>query len=226
MSQCLCLNCKVRSAAANHLSIDELDLLGKRSVEVEFDKDEVIFKQDAFSSNIVYLREGIVKLTMRGHNREQILKVVKAPTYLGIPTTIGDKINNYSAVALTPVSCCFIDRATFKNFVESNGKFAYEILTTISKIELRQFHNCVNHIQTQVTGRVAGMLLDFAKNLYQSNHFQLSLTRNDLADLLGTSRETVSRILTDFVTEKLIEVNGKDITILNDERLEKINLAG
>ncbi|WP_025865767.1 cyclic nucleotide-binding domain-containing protein [Prolixibacter bellariivorans] len=99
MSQCLCLNCKVRSAAANHLSIDELDLLGKRSVEVEFDKDEVIFKQDAFSSNIVYLREGIVKLTMRGHNREQILKVLKAPTYLGIPTTIGDKINNYSAVA-------------------------------------------------------------------------------------------------------------------------------
>lgn len=226
MSQCLCLNCNVRSAAANHLSIDELDLLGKRSVEVEFEKDEVIFKQDAFATNIVYLREGLVKLTMRGHNREQILKIVKAPTYMGIPTTLGDTINNYSAIALTNVSCCFTDRSTFKDFVESNGKFAYEILTVLSKFELRQFHRCVNHIQTQVTGRVAGMLLDFARNLYGSNHFQLTLTRHDLADLLGTSRETISRILTDFVTEKLIEVNGKDITILNDERLEKINLAG
>ncbi|GET28740.1 Crp/Fnr family transcriptional regulator [Prolixibacter sp. SD074] len=226
MNQCLCQNCKIRSAAANYLSLDELDLLGKRSVEVEFEKDEVIFKQDAFSTNIVYLREGLVKLTMRGHNREQILKIVKAPTYMGIPTTLGDKINNYSAIALTDVACCFIDRSTFKDFVETNGKFAYEILTVLSKFELHQFHRCANHIQTQVTGRVAGMLLDFSRNLYQSNHFQLSLTRNDLADLLGTSRETISRILTDFVMDKLIEVKGKDITILNDERLEKINLAG
>ena len=226
MSQCLCISCKVRSAAANHLTAEELDALGKQSVEVDFEKDEVIFKQDAFSSNIVYLRKGLVKLTMRGHNREQILKIVKAPAYMGIPTTLGDKVNNYSAIALTDVSCCFIDRYTFKELVETNGKFAYEILTVLSKFELRQFHRCVNHIQKQVAGRIAGMLLDFSRNLYESNEFMLNLSRNELADLLGTSRETISRILTDFTADNLIEVSGKNIRILNDEMLEKINMAG
>ena len=221
-----CVECNVRSTAAGFLEGEELDSMAENCVEAHFDKGEVIFKQDALSSNNIYLKEGMVKLTMKGPYRDQILKIVKAPTYLGIPTTVGDKVNNYSAVAINDAIACFIDLGTFQQLIHLNGKFAYEILLTLCKNELQQFHRCINLIQKNLNGRVAGTLLDFSRNIYQKKSFNLNLNRSDLADLLGTSRESVSRIITEFSNEGLIKVSGKEVTIVEPEKLEKISKVG
>ena len=214
------------STAAGFLNKKELDNLGENCVEAHFDKGEVIFKQDALSSNIIYLKEGMVKLTMKGPYRDQILKIVKSPVYLGIPTTVGDKVNNYSAVAINDTVACFIDLSTFQKLIQRNGKFAYEIVLTLCRNELQQFHRCINLTQKNLNGRVAGTLLDFSRNVYKSSSFNIHLSRNDLADLVGASRESVSRVLSEFSKAKLIRVSGKEITILENEKLEKISKAG
>jgi len=221
-----CLECKVRSTAAGFLNGKELDDLGENCVEAHFDQGEVIFKQDALSSNIIYLKEGMVKITMRGPYRDQILKIVKAPVYLGIPTTVGDKVNNYSAMAVNDTIACFIDLRTFQKLIHRNGKFAYEVVLNLCRNELQQFHRCINLTQKNINGRVAGALLDFSRNVYHNKKFNIHLSRTDLADLVGTSRESISRLFSEFAEEGLIKVSGKELTILEEEKLEKISKTG
>jgi CRP/FNR family transcriptional regulator len=226
MKEFKCTDCKVKSAAARFLTDEQVVELGSHCVEVHFEPGEVIFKQDALSSNIIYLKEGLAKLSMKGPTKEQILKIVRAPAYLGIPTTVGDKVNHYSAIAVNKVSACFIDLDTFRMMVFDNGHFAWEIILTLCRFELQQFHRCINLTQKQLNGKLAGTLLDLAKNIYQSNAFRLDLSRNDLAEMLGTSRESVSRLLNEFADEGLIRLSGKEISILDEEKLRDISRKG
>lgn len=163
---------------------------------------------------------------MAGGKRDQIIKIVKAPSYLGLPTTFGDKIIQYSATAIEDSIACFIDMNAFKNFIYLNGEFAYEIIIDLCRNELDNHRRCVNRNQKQTTGRVAEALLYFANKVCNSDDFEFPLSRNDFADLICSSRESVSRILGDFVSDSLIRLTGKRIEILNKELLKDIDRKG
>ena len=154
------------------------------------------------------------------------MKIVKAPTYLCLPSTFGDKINHFSATAIEETSVCFIDITVFKQFIYENGDFAYQIILDMSKGELQNFHNCLNNAQKQNIGRVADAILFFANEIYNSNTFTLPISRQELADLTGITRESASRILTNFHNEKILEINSRNITIVNDPILRQISEKG
>jgi CRP/FNR family transcriptional regulator len=221
-----CSVCLLRLEAAKNLDIPELKMPGNSCVEAAFKKGETIFKQNALSSNIIYLQTGLVKLTMEGPQRTQILRLKKAPCYLGLPTTMGDKINHYSAVALEPSTACFIDIHVFKKLLNINPEFSYEILTGMCRNELEQFHRCLHLVQSQIYGRLAGTLLYLSDEIYGADAYDLPLSRNDMADLVCTSRETISRLLNALAKEDIIAVRGKHIRILDRPRLEKIRETG
>jgi CRP/FNR family transcriptional regulator len=222
----ICKICNKRSLAAEHLGSEELERLGYSCVEVTFSKGDIIFKQDALSSNIIYIKEGLVSIHLTGPEREQILKIAKGPSYLGIPTTLGDKINHYSATALTDTKVCFIDIGTFKNFIATNNDFAYEVIIELCKNELNHFHRCVNQLQKQSPGRVAEALLFFSQDIYESDGFTIPLNRHELGDLTGCSRENISRILANFHKDGLIEIDGRDVKILKKDVLKMISRNG
>ncbi len=154
------------------------------------------------------------------------MKIVKAPAYLCLPSTFGDKINHFSVTALEKTTVCFIDVTTFKNFIYENGDFAYQIILDMSKGELQNFHNYLNNSQKQNMGRLADAILFFAKEIYNSNTFTLPILRQDLADLTGITRESASRILTDFHNEKILKIEGRKITIENEVLLRQISEKG
>ncbi len=226
MESVSCSTCLLKSKAVESLGDDDLNLLGQSCVEVAFEKGETLFKQDALSSNIIYIQTGLVKIIIDGPQRKQILRLKKAPCYLGLPTTMGDKINHYSAVALEHTKACFIDLSVFKSFLRLNTEFSYEIIIELCKNELDQFHRCVKLVQNQVFGRLATNLLYMADEIYESDEFDLPLNRSDMADLVCTSRETVSRLLSDLAEEKIIDIHGKHIKINNKKMLRKISEKG
>jgi CRP/FNR family transcriptional regulator len=227
MGNIICSNCDFKSPAADSLSKLELDQLEENCAQVKFQPGETIFKQDALSSNIVYLRNGIVKLHMKGPDRESILKIANAPAYLGIPTTVGDRINHYSATALVETTACFIDITAFKEFINKNGQFAYEIILDLCKNELKNFHRFVNQSQKQLNGRIADGLFNIADNVFGgSDEFIMILNRNEFSDLIGSSRESVSRVLTQFHDEGIIQISGKNIKILDRKTLQLISKNG
>jgi CRP-like cAMP-binding protein len=221
-----CRDCIMKSSASRNLNADELGVLENNSVEVSFKKGEIIFKQNALSLNVAYLRTGIVKLHMHGPSKEKILKIVKAPTYLGIPTTFGDKINQFSATAIEDSLVCFIDSTLFRDFIYTNGKFAYEIIVELCKNELDDYKRFASQTQKQINGLVAETLLCMSDKIFENKKFHFPLTRGEMGDLIGTSRESVSRVLTDLSNEKIIEINSNEITILNKDLLEQISDKG
>lgn len=222
----LCNICTEKSKAAQSLEKRELEKLGNSCNSVTFVRGDKIMIQNALSYNIVYVKDGLVKVHVMGPEREQILKIAKGPCYLGIPTTVGAKVNQYSATAIMETKVCFIGVEIFKEFITNNGLFAYEIIREMCSNELYNFRKCINQLQKQGPGKIAEALLYFAENVFDDLHFVLPLSRNELGDLTCTSRETVSRILTDFDQNKLIKVDKKRIVITNVEKLRRISEMG
>ena len=221
-----CLSCDIKSAAVGFLDELQLKLLGENCAEAVFKKGETIIKQDSLSSNIIYLKEGLVKTSMEWNQKHQILNIIKAPAYLGIPTTLGDKINQYSASALLETRACFIDIGTFKMLIDRNGKFAYEIIMHLCQNELNQYRRCVARSQKHVNGLVADTILFFANDIFNKSSFSLPISRSEIGDLIGTTQETVSRVLNAFNEDGLIEMKGKAIEIKNHEMLSQISIKG
>ena len=226
MENTTCKYCNLKSAAAHTLKNSELCVLENNSAQVKFIPGDNIIKQDALSTNVVYIKSGLVKIHIMGPIRERIMKIVKAPTYLCLPSSFGAKINHFSATAIEETSVCFIDANVFKQFIYSNGDFALQIILDLSKGELQNLHNCLNNAQKQNIGRIADAILFFAHEIYNSNTFILPVSRQELADLTGITRESTSRILTDFHNEKILEIEGKKISITNESLLKQISEKG
>jgi CRP/FNR family transcriptional regulator len=226
MEKTICKFCNLKSNASLKLSNCQLEVLENNCAEARFAAGDNIVKQDSLSTNVVYVKSGLVKIHIKGPIRERIMKIIKAPTYLCLPSTFGDKINHFSATAIEETTVCFIDVSVFKQFIYENGDFAFQIILDMSKGELQNIHNCLNNAQKQNIGRIADAILFFAKEIYNSNTFILPVSRQEIADLTGVTRESASRILTDFHNEKILEIDSRKVTILNEKLLQQISEKG
>jgi len=222
-----CRNCPFNSKATSTLKDCSFDKLNANHAVVGFAKGNTIIKQGNFSTNVAFLRTGLAKIHITGPYHEQIVKLVKAPTYLGLPTTFGDKINQYSVTAVSrDVEVCFIDVNIFRNILKENETFSYEIILELCKNELESFHRCANRTQKLIRGNMADALLEFSDKIFLSDTFMLPLSQAELANLVDTSRESVSRVLTEFDKDEIIKVTGKQIQILNKKSLVLISQNG
>jgi CRP-like cAMP-binding protein len=221
-----CRTCSFKSKAAVLLSDDDVSNLSCNNATVKFKKGNSIITQGTFSTNVVYLRSGFAKIHICGPYHEQIIRVVNAPRYLGLPTTIGDKINQYSVTAISDVEVCFIDISTFRHLLKDTEHFSYEIILDMCKDELESMRRCAMRTQKQTRGNIADVILDFSNNIFHSEVFTLPISQTEIGNLVDTSRESVSRILSEFHNDGIISLNNKKIEILNKESLLLISQNG
>ena len=222
-----CRDCQIKSKAVSTLTQPELDILERSCLEVSLKKGEKVLVEGMPPSHIVYLREGYAKIHMKGSGqRDQILKIARPGAYIGLQTILGDRLNHYSATTIQDSQACFIDIDVFKDLIKKNGIFAYEIVVYICQEELNYYHRFVDQGQKQINGRLAGALLYFSEEVFKSQNFTLPLTKNDIAALTGTSRESVTRSLKNFKDDEIIVAEGKNVTILDLERLRRISDRG
>ena len=222
-----CRDCKEKSCAAAVLNLSEIDLVNDNRSETEFKRGEIILHEGSMTSHIIYLKSGLVKEYIKNSNeKEQILQIVKKYSYLGLPSLFGAKVNHYSYAALEDIMVCYIDVNVFNQLIKQNGKFAYEILVSVSRDSLNNFHRFMSQSQKKTYGRVAEAILYFAKIIYESLEFEIPFSRQEFADLIGISRESATRVLTKFKEDKILDLNGRFIKILNLELLQQISKNG
>jgi CRP-like cAMP-binding protein len=221
-----CNVCALKSKAASKLGEKEIERLSFNCALVRFKKGDSLIKQGAFSTNVAYLRKGLAKLHIAGPYHEQIVRIVKAPNYLGLPTTFGDKINHYSVTVIEESEVCFIDIKAFRYLLHSNPDFAYEIMMDICRTELEVYYRCANRTQKQVRGKIADVLLEMAETIYQSDIFHMPLSQEEIGNLVDASRESVSRVVAEFAKDGIINVTGKKIEIQNKKSLLLISGNG
>jgi len=222
-----CVECKDISCVASVLSLKQLELLNNNSKEINLKKGEIILHSGALNSHIIYLRKGYVKeFFVDTKNKTTILQIIKPHSYLGLHSLFGDKINHYSYSALIDLNICYIDIDIFKRLVKDSSDFAYELLKYLSKESLLINFHFIKNRQKNMNGRFADMLIYLSEQIYNSNSFEFHLSRQELSELIGISRENTARIITQFRSEGIISITDKNIKILKTDLLKKISKNG
>jgi len=222
-----CKDCAVKSSTVYNLDDKEMEILCNNSTEIQFQKGEKIIKQGTFTQNIVFIKSGIIKLHLTGPvGKDEIIKIDKGPLFVGVPDVFANKIHHYSVTALNETTACFIDFSGYHYLVENNGKFAAEVIVIMSRTIVSHYIRCVNKIQKQLTAIFAEALIYFSEYIFENDSFKLPFTRGEFGAYIGTTRETVTKIIHDFSVDHIIEVDGKNIKILNKKMLQKISNAG
>jgi CRP-like cAMP-binding protein len=222
-----CHNCHDKSCATETLGAEELDVITNNRYINEIKRKTTILSEGSPNSHIIYLREGLVKeYLLRPGNKEQILQIILPHSYLGLTSLFGDRINNYSYTALTDLKVCYIDTNVFTQLIKSNGNFAFEILKSMGTENLYNFHRFIDQSNKKTFGRIADMLLYFSRVVFSSTKFQIPLSRREVADMVGTSRESAGRVLAKFNNEGIIGISGRNVIINDVKKLEKISRLG
>jgi len=211
----------------DHLTDEQLALVEKKQVTVEYQKGEIIAKQGAFTSHVIFLCEGLLKVYYENKKEKLILKIVGPGSLIGLTSlTFEQNVFNYTASAYVDSVAKLIDINLFKQLIEENGKFASAIINILSEntnqINGRFF--CLTHRQS--FGKLADILLCLAGNIFRTQKFELLLSRKELAELAGMSTESVIRILKKFQDDKLIKITGKTFEISDNDGLRRICETG
>lgn len=221
-----CLNCGCIMKSAGTFKSCQMEQLENNHAVINFNKGDSIIKQGMFSTNVVFLRKGLAKLHLTGPYHEQVVRLIKAPSYMGLPTTIGNKINQYSVTAVLDSEVCFIDLGVFNRLLEENKEFSSYIILELCKSELETYRRCSNRTQKQTRGNVADVLLEFSDNIFNSDEFVIPISQSEIGNWVDSSRESINRILSEFVNDGLISLDGKKVNILNKRSLMMVSQNG
>jgi CRP/FNR family transcriptional regulator len=222
-----CMHCNAKSDIFLNLSSAELEVVSCQRAEVHFKAGELIYKQGAPSQNFVCLTSGKVKLYIEGYdNKNLILGIVKPVDYIIGPGIYLDNKHHYSAMAIEDCSACILDAEVFRKLIRSNPEFAESFIRKISKMSVFNFNQVISLSQKQMHGRIADVLIYLSESVYETNPFTTTLSRQDLADMSGMSKESAIRILKEFKDEGIVEIEGNNFHILNRDNLYKISHTG
>jgi CRP-like cAMP-binding protein len=207
------------------LAPEEVSYLEEEAEIKNYKKNEAIFVQGKRISGCYVVLAGIVKQFKTGvEGRDYIFRLAKPYEILGYRSVLSEEPACNTSIAVEDCSVCYIPKECLHRLVKTNGDFALDLLQIACR-ELEESHSLITEIaQKSVKERLAELLLTL-KNKFgvnEENQLNISLSREELANVVGTATESVIRLLSEFKHEGYIDICGKKITILNAKALEKI----
>lgn len=206
---------------------DQLQQLIENKQQLSFSKGDMLMKQGGLATTVMFVLQGLVKEYIEGPNRKSTnLRLLAPGDFLSLSGLFNNKINNYSAMAITEVRVCIIDGRFLSDLIRSNSDFGMELIKRYSQTENHFFTLLSNHLYKQMNGKVADTLLYLSEpEFLQEDVFQ-HLTRKDIGEFAAVTTENAIRVLKSFESEGLIALNEKRIEITNREALERISQFG
>lgn len=208
-----------------HFSKEELAELSHEKKIVSFKKGDILIEEGATPKGIYYIDKGTAKMYKLGFNgKEQILRFIKTGDILGYRSILSKQPYGASATAMEDTEACFIPEKFFLKVLEHHPKLAFDILRRISE-DLGESAQTITFLaQKTVRERLAEVLLLLEKKLGtdKDGFIKISLTREEMANLIGTATESAIRLISEFKTDHLIEVEGRKIKILAHQKLTKL----
>ena len=203
------------------LNRDELARFAELTRERAYPQGSVILFQDDPGDSLFVLRTGSVKVVLIGEDgREVILGVLEPGAHFGELALIDDQPRSAHVIAMDDAHLLILRREDFRRRVEANPSVAWALLTELSRRLRRADQKIGGLVLLDVPGRIARLLLDLAEES-GSNTIEKALTHQTIAQMIGASRETVSRAMKEFQEEGLIRVERRRIAVANREALEK-----
>ena len=219
-----CLSCPVtKERLFCNLPSTSLKTLDAISSSAVYPRGAVLFVEGQPPRGVFILCNGRVKLSASSaEGRSLIVRVAESGEIIGLPGTLSNKPYELTAEAMEPIQANFIRRADFLEFLRAHGDAALKVAEMLSEI----YHATYQEIRyiglsSSAAEKLARFLLDLAEKRAKKGKLAVEFTHEEIAERLGTSRETITRLLNTFKREKLLDVHGSTFTILNDEGLRQ-----
>ncbi len=201
-----------------HCSILAEDAI-KAAVE-DYKKNQPLFIEGSFPRGVFCLNQGKVKVFTRGdEGKEQIIHIAKAGDVIGFRSMFSGEPYKVSASTLEESNICFIGKDDFLLMMDNNPTLRNGIIKELSKELGDRAQFITNMAQKSVRERLAFSLLILA-DIYGEE--EINLTREDMANFVGTATETLIRLLKDFKEDQIIEIHTRKLLIVNRDKLLRI----
>jgi CRP/FNR family transcriptional regulator len=199
---------------------NQLTDLGSIAVTKTFKRGNVIFNENEPGLGFYVVTSGKVKIfKLSSEGKEQILHIFGAGEPFGEAPVFEGKRFPAHAMALEDSEVLYFPRVAFIDLVKRNPSLAISMLAVLSK-RLRRFAALVEDLSLrEVPARLAAHLVFMSENTGSKNELSLDISKTQLAGLLGTIPETLSRVLTKIAKKGLIDIQGPNIRILDRQAL-------
>ncbi len=222
-----CENCEFRSLIFDGLKDDETHLLSLNKSEKIYLKSEKLVGEGNSVNEFFYLKKGLVKLHKIGKDgKDHIISIAQPNDFISLLSVFSKPEYEYTITAIEDSFVCIIKLDFLNKLIKENGEFSITILKKMSET----YNNIINTrfmiSNKHLRGRIAYIILFFSEIIYNNTKFELPLSRREIGELINMTTENVIRILSEFRKDKVINIDGKIIEIINGDFLKKICLAG
>lgn len=218
-----CEQCIIKQAnELKHLTQPELQLLTRNKGHIIVNKGEHLMMEGAPINGVYCVRSGKCKVTKLGVNgKEHIIKFIKKGDLIGHRSILSNELVSLSVIALEETHVCFLPKHAVLKIFKSNYVFSQQLIQNISQ-QLNQANCHISHMaQKSVKGRLADLILklDELFGTLQDGFIDIKLTREEIANTIGTATESAIRLLSELRKKDIIELEAKRIKILNKKAL-------
>ena len=221
-----CVTCPVREERLFcNLSVSAVQKLNQIKSTAVYPKSAVLFIEGQRPRGVFVLCTGKAKLsTSSSEGKTLIIKISQPGDVLGLNATISNHPYEVTAEMIEPGQANFISRESLLEFLRENGEVAVRVAEQLS----HNYYVAYEEIRTlglatSPAEKLAKLLLSWeAEKNHGSNTIRLTLTHEEVAEMIGTTRETVSRLFSDFKRKQLVQIKGSTLIIQNRDGLEKL----
>jgi len=221
-----CEQCIVRQLnSLKSLNKEELVRISACKTSRIIKKGEVIFEEGDHINGVFCISEGICKVSkMSSNGRDQIIHLVHKGDILGERSLINDEVANLKATAINDMEVCFIPREEIVRDLERNSAFSMNVLKDLASSLKSADNFIVDMAQKTVKQRLAEMLVNLEEKFGHDtdNILNVHLSREDIANIIGTATESAIRLLSELKKEGVISLKGKNISLKDIPELKKI----
>ena len=221
-----CESCAFRTHSLfRHLNEDELQDISFNNITETNKRGSIIYHEGNRIKGFYCVQSGIVKIYKTGFDgKEQIIRFAKPGDLIGYRSVVSNEPACTTAEIIEESVLCHIPTNILLNLVKTNGNFAVALMKLICK-ELGESNSYLTDIaQKTVKERLAEILLQLESEFGDdpTGILKISLTREELSNIVGTATESIIRLLSEFKNNRLIQLNGRKIKILDKPGLKYI----
>ncbi len=206
------------------LTAEEISELVKKVHFKEVAAGTVFYESHQSSEILFFIKKGRVRLYhLSAEGKTFTTAILEAGTFFGEMTLLGQKLYGSCAEAVTACTISSINRKDVEKFLFADGRIAFRVVEALGKRLFEVEQRLADLALKNIPSRLISLLLRLAEPPTNGNTAEVFLTHEELAQMLGTRRETVTRILNEQSCQGSIVLHRGRITLLDVERLNKIS---
>ena len=205
------------------LTVEQLDAIARIVSDKEYKKGQIIFSEGDEGEGFYLVISGRVKVyKLSPEGKEQIMHIFGPGKPFAEVPVFGGSRYPANAEAMDHCKLFLFPKKAFISLIQENPSLAMNMLASLSQ-RLKQFSNLIETLSLkEVPGRLASYLLYLSDKNGSIDEFKLDIAKSQLASLLGTIPETLSRIFAKMASKEIVKINGPEVIILNRAGLEDL----